>query len=121
MKLTIQERQVGDVTILELEGRLTLGDEAESLQRRLERLAKAGRNKIILNLEQVNRLDSVGLGTLLGGIKKVRTAGGDIRILRLSQQARDLLDLLGIRFKPDILQVFADERDALASFQPKLS
>jgi len=117
LALTIEERQVGEVTLLELDGRLTLGEEADALGARLERLLKAKRNRIVLRLAKLTRLDSVGIGTMLGALKTARAGGGDVRILQPSKQAGDVLDLLGLKARPDILRVFQDENEALASFE----
>lgn len=116
MALTILERQVGDVTILELDGRLTLGEETDRLRERLQKLLKARRPKLLLNLAKVSRIDSVGLGTMLGAIRPARAAGGDLRLLQLSRQANDVFQLLGVRSNPDLIAIFADEPAALESF-----
>ena len=117
MHLTIHERSSGEVTILELEGRLTLGPEADALHNHIKKLLKADKSKIVLELQKVIRLDSVGLGTMIGAVKSARSAGGDVRLLRLSKAASDVLDLLGLKLRPDILRIFGDEQEALESFR----
>lgn len=117
MDLSIQERSHGDVTILGLEGRLTLGPETDALHSHIKTLLKAGKNKIVLELGKVIRVDSVGLGTMIGAVKSARSAGGDVRLLRLSKAASDVLDLLGLKLRPDILRVFEDEQEAVDSFR----
>lgn len=117
MHLTIHERSHGEVTILELEGRLTLGPEADALHNHIKTLLKAGKNRIILELHKIIRVDSVGLGTMIGAVKSARSAGGDVRLLRLSKAASDVLDLLGLKVRPDILRIFEDEQEAVDSFR----
>lgn len=117
MRLVIQERQEGEITILTLEGTLVMGEEADALRDHTRRLLKARRTKIILQLEKVARLDSVGIGTIMDGVKRSRAAGGDVYLARLSKTAADVLGLLGLAHRPELLRIFPDEQAARAAFQ----
>ncbi len=121
MQLKIAERQVGEVTLLELEGRLTLGDETNAYRQHVKQLLDVRRSKIIVRLLKVNRLDSAGVGVLLASVKSARSAGGDLRLLELSQQVRDVLTLIGVVTKPDVVRIFLNEQEALESFPPTLA
>ncbi|MGH9862085.1 MAG: STAS domain-containing protein [Candidatus Acidiferrales bacterium] len=121
MPLKIEERQVDEVTLLELEGRLMLGEEVDALRQYVKNLLAACKTRIVVRLTKVDRLDSSGLGVLLASVKSARTAGGDLRLLQPSKQTGDVLDLLGLRTKPDVVRIFLDEQEALASFPPTLT
>jgi anti-sigma B factor antagonist len=116
MRLAIQERQEGVITVLTLEGALVMGEEADALRGHIKKLLKARRTNIILQLEQVARLDSVGIGTIMDGVKRTRAAGGDVYLARLSKTAADVLGLLGLAQRPELLRIFPDEQAALAAF-----
>jgi len=118
MRLKLQERQDGDVTVLELEGSLTLGAEADALREHVRRLLKARKIKIVLHLQKVNRLDSVGIGTMMDAVKHARAAGGDLRLAQLSKTAADVLGLLTLTQRPDLLAIFPNEQEAIASLRP---
>lgn len=119
MHLKVQPRQKGNVTILELEGRITLGAEADALYTNIRKLIDDQRPNVVLQLDKVIRIDSAGWGTVMRGVQSARTAGGDIRLLKPSQSARELLELLGLAARPDILRVFVDEREAVESFSAR--
>jgi anti-sigma B factor antagonist len=118
MRLNIQERQDGDVTVLELEGALILGPEADALRERVRQLLKARKVKIVLHLQNLNRLDSVGVGTMMDAVRRTRKAGGDLRLAQLSKTAADVLGLMTLTRRPDLLAIFPDEQEAIASLRP---
>lgn len=117
MRLKLQERESGPVTILELEGQLILGPEVDALRRAIQKLLKARKAKIVLHLGKLERLDSVGVGTMIDAVKSARRAGGDIRLLALSKNAQGVLTLLGLTRRPEWVRIFAQEQEALDSFQ----
>lgn len=117
MRLVIQERQEGAITVLTLEGALVMGDEADALRDHIKKLLKGRRVRIILQLEKLTRLDSVGIGTIMDGVKRSRAAGGDVYLASLSKTAADVLGLLGLAQCPELLRIFRDEQAALAAFQ----
>ena len=116
MHLKIQERRAGEVTILELEGRITLGAEADGLYREVRELLDHAHHKIVLQLEKVIRIDSAGWGSVMRSVGSARAAGGDVRLLKPSKSTRELLELLGLAARPEILRVFVDEQEAVESF-----
>ncbi len=116
MHLKIRERQAGDVTILELEGRVTLGAEADGFYRQVRELLDQGRNKIVVETQKVIRIDSAGWGSLMRSLNSARAAGGDVRLLKPSKPTRELLALLGLAARSEILEVFVDEQEAVESF-----
>ncbi len=118
MHLQIHQREAGQVTILELEGRLTLGEESDAMKEKFKNLLEASKNKIVVRLEKVIRVDSVGWGVVMHGVQTARDAGGDLHLLKPSRTVRQLLELLGLMLRPDLLRIFVDEQEALESFQP---
>ena len=116
MHLKIAQRAAGKATILELDGRVTLGAEADELYAQARKLIDAGRPNLILHIEKVIRIDSAGWGTVMRAVQSARTAGGDLRLLKPSKATREVLELLGLAARPEILRVFVDEQEAVESF-----
>lgn len=113
MPVTIHAREVGQVTILDIRGRLTLGDEIGQLRDAVRNLVAQGNKKIILNLEHVDYLDSSGVGELVGCFTTVRNAGGELKLLKLSQKVHDVLNVTKLYTVFDIRD---DEFQAIKSF-----
>ncbi len=116
-ELTLLERQRGDVTVLELEGRLLFGPEADLLRARIRGLVKAGKNKILLGLARVRRVDSVGLGTLIEAAAGARRHSGDVRLFGISERVAAVFSLLGLHSQPGLFLTFPDETQAYHSFR----
>lgn len=115
LRLLLEEQPEGEITLLRLQGELVLGPEAESLRAAVRSLVKQG---ILLDLESLTRLDSVGTGTLLDAVQFVREAGGEVALGALSLAARNVLDLLGLSRRPEQLRIFAtaaETRESLRS------
>jgi anti-sigma B factor antagonist len=91
MALKIDTREVAHVSILDVKGRIVLGDEIEDLRDAVRRLVADGKKKIILNLADVDYIDSSGVGELVGCFTTVRNAGGELKLLNLSQKVHDVL------------------------------
>lgn len=115
MALTIHEREREGITILDLKGRLTAGEEAGSLRERLRAEAAAGRTKVILNLAEVDYIDSTGLGTLVICYTSLQKAGGAVKLLNLNRRNVELLVLTKLS---TVFEIFNDEQDAVNSFFP---
>jgi len=113
MPLTIESRDVGKVTILDMRGRITLGDEIEDLRNAVRNLVAKGQKKIILNLAGVDYIDSSGVGELVGCFTTVRNAGGELKLLNLSQKVHDVLHVTKLYTVFDIRD---DEFNAVKSF-----
>ncbi|MBV9763031.1 MAG: STAS domain-containing protein [Acidobacteriaceae bacterium] len=113
MALEIRDREVEDVVVLDLEGRLIMGAEATALRGAIDSLTGKGKNRVILNLKQVDYIDSTGLGTLAVGHSSLEKAGGAMKLLNLSKRSAELLVLTKLS---TIFQMFDDEQAAINSF-----
>jgi anti-sigma B factor antagonist len=113
MALSIGTREVSHVTILDLQGRIVLGDEIDELRSAIRNLIDEGKKKIILNLADVDYIDSSGVGALVGGFTAVRNAGGELKLLNLSQKVHDVLHVTKLYTVFDIRD---DEFHAVKSF-----
>jgi anti-sigma B factor antagonist len=91
MSLKIDTREVAHVAILDVKGRIVLGEEIGELRDAVRNLVADGKKKIILNLVDVDYLDSSGVGELVGCFTTVRNAGGELKLLNLSQKVQDVL------------------------------
>jgi len=111
--MEIQERAVGEVTILDLSGKLVLGDGAGLLKDKVNSLAFQGRRHILLNLGNVSYVDSAGLGELVASYTTVARQRGDIKLLNLTKRAHDLLIITKL---VTVFDVFESETDAVNSF-----
>jgi len=113
MSLTIEMREVARVTILDVHGRIVLGDEIGDLRDAVRNLLADGKKKIILNLADVDYIDSSGVGELVGCYTTVRNAGGELKLLNLSQKVQDVLHVTKLYTVFDIRN---DEFTAVRSF-----
>src|ERR1044072_5733046 len=89
--INISERQAGDITILDLEGKVTIGEGSVALRTAIRRLLGEGKNKILLNLSGVGYIDSSGIGELVSSFTAVKKEGGTLKLLSLTQKIHDLL------------------------------
>lgn len=113
MALLIDSREVAHVTILDVRGRIVLGDEIHSLRDAVRNLIADGKQKIILNLAEVDYIDSSGVGELVGAFTTVRNAGGELKLLNLTQKVHDVLHVTKLYTVFDIRD---DEFQAVKSF-----
>jgi anti-sigma B factor antagonist len=115
MSLHIEQRESEGIVILDLKGPLTLGHGDLELRDRLPALHQSGKVNIVLNLKDVSRIDSTGLGTLVFGLARLRKAGGRLALVNLNRSPLELflLTKLAIAF-----EFFDDEQDAVNSFFP---
>ncbi len=111
-KLTI--REAGDVKILDLAGRITLGDASLALQQHMRNLVTEGHLKIVLNLAGVSFMDSAGIGELVSGYVSVTHNHGRVKLADLTKRIRDLLLVTRLY---SVLDIYETEADALRSFQ----
>lgn len=91
MALYIVEKLVSGVIVLDLRGHIVLGSETEALREHVKRLLEAGHRRMILNLEEVNYIDSSGLSTLVSSYASARRQGGELKLLNLTKRVQDLL------------------------------
>lgn len=111
--MQIEQRDVGDVTILDLKGKLTLGDGDELLKDKINSLVHQGRKHIILNLAGVPYIDSAGLGEIVRTYTTVSRQGGKLKLLNLTKRIEDLLSITKLL---TVFEVFESEQEALRSF-----
>lgn len=111
MKITI--RQIDDVTIADISGRIVLGEECAALRDVVQDLLDKGKIKIILNLAMVDYIDSSGLGNLISVFARVRKQGGELKLLKLTNKIHDLLQITKLY---TIFEIMDDEAAAVKSF-----
>jgi len=114
MALEIGEHQVEGVTVLALKGRITVG-EVTPVREKITQLLAEGRNKIVLDLANVDYIDSTGLGNLVISFTQVQKTGGALKLLNLNKRNVELLALTRLH---TIFEVFGEETDAVNSFFP---
>src|ERR1041385_1779496 len=113
-QLTINQRQAGDVAILDLNGEVRIGDSATALRGAIRELAAGGNKKILLNLAGVRYIDSSGIGELIANYTTVGRTGGQLKLLSLTEKVQDLLVITKLL---TVFDVYDNEADALASFK----
>jgi anti-sigma B factor antagonist len=113
MALKIDNREVAHISILDIGGRIVLGEEIQQLRDAVRELIKQGKKKIILNLANVDYIDSSGVGELVGSFTTVRNAGGELKLLNLTQKVEDVLHVTKLYTVFDIKD---DEFHAVKSF-----
>ncbi|MGI8493855.1 MAG: STAS domain-containing protein [Pyrinomonadaceae bacterium] len=112
-ELNISERQAGDVTILDLDGKITIGEGSIALRSTIRRLIGEGKKKILLNLAGVGYVDSSGIGELVSSFTAVNKESGQLKLLNLTQKIQDLLAITKLL---TVFDTFENEGDALASY-----
>jgi anti-sigma B factor antagonist len=113
-QLVINQRQAGDVTILDMEGELRIGDSSTALRSAIRNLASGGNTKILLNLAGVKYIDSSGIGELIANYTTVGRSGGQLKLLNLTEKVQDLLVITKLL---TVFDVYDNEADALSSFK----
>ncbi len=115
MAFEIEEREHEGICILDLKGRLTVGEPVSNLREKIRELADDGKVNVVLNLEGVDYIDSTGLGGLVISFTTLKKAGGALKILNLSKRNVELLILTKLT---TVFELFGDEQDAVNSFFP---
>ena len=113
-ELNIKERQAGDVTILDMDGKITIGEGSVALRSAIRRLLEEGKKNILLNLGGVGYVDSSGIGELVSSFTTTNNQGGSLKLLNLTQKIQDLL---GITKLLTVFDTFEDEQSALQSYK----
>jgi anti-sigma B factor antagonist len=111
--MEIDERAIGDVIVLDLKGRITLGEGDELLKDKVNSLVNQGHRKVILNLAQVPYIDSAGLGEIVRTYTTVSRQGGSLKLLNLTKRITDLLSITKLL---TVFETFDSEHDAIKSF-----
>ena len=113
MSVKLTTRQVGDVTVVDAAGRITLGEGASTFRDPIRDLAAGGHRKILLNLAEISYIDSSGIGELVSGFTTVANQGGTVKLLNLTKRVQDLLQITKLY---TVFEVFDDEAKAVQSF-----
>lgn len=115
MELTTSTREANGVTIITLSGRLRLGDETRVVRDLVKELVEQDRKLLVLELGQLEYIDSAGLGALVACFSAVRRSGGSLKLLQPSKKVREQLTVTRLL---DVFESFEDEAQAVASFAP---
>ncbi len=113
MSMKASTRQVDGVTIVDLSGRITLGEGSVVLREAVKDLLGKGQKKILLNLGDVSYIDSSGIGELVSAFTSVRNQGGELKLLHLTKKVHDLLQITKLY---TVFDVKDDEAGAIAAF-----
>jgi anti-sigma B factor antagonist len=111
--MEIVERTVNEVTVLDLKGKMTLGEGDELLKDRINSLLADGKKKLVLNLEGVPYIDSAGLGEIVRTFTTVSRQGGKLKLLNLTKRIEDLLSITKLL---TVFETFESEPEAIKSF-----
>jgi anti-sigma B factor antagonist len=107
-------REVNAITIVDLSGRISLGEGSALLRKTVRDLLDHGQTKILLNLGDVNYIDSSGIGELVSGFTAVRSREGELKLLNLTKKVHDLLQITKLF---TVFEVYSDEGTAVGSFR----
>jgi anti-sigma B factor antagonist len=114
-ELNINERQAGDVTVLDLSGKITIGEGSVALRAGIRRLLEEGKKRILLNLAGVSYVDSSGIGELVSSYTAIgKEDGGQLKLLNLTQKIQDLLTITKLL---TVFDVYDNEAEALNSYK----
>jgi len=111
------ERQVGDITIMDVEGRIVFGDGEQEFRDAVTRVIEAGHVKLVINLAEVPYLDSAGISQLVRTHVTTANRGGRMKMLKLTRRVRELLTITRLL---TVMEAFESEEDAVASFKGPL-
>jgi anti-sigma B factor antagonist len=111
--MDIKERVVGGVSILDLSGKIVLGEGDLQVKERIKDLLADGQRRILLNLAEVNYIDSAGLGSLISSYTTTKREGGTLKLVNLTKRIQDLLAITKLI---TVFETFENEPEALASY-----
>ena len=113
MSLKLNTRHAGDVAIIEISGKITLGEGSSAIRDAMRDAMAKGNKKILLNLSEVSFIDSTGIGDLVAGFTSITNDGGSGKLLGLAKRVKDVLVITKLY---TIFEIFDDEATALQSF-----
>ena len=113
MSVKLTTRQVGDVTVIDAVGRITLGEGASTFRDTIRSLASNGHKKMLLNLAEVSYIDSSGIGEMVSGFTTVTNQGGQVKLLNLTKRVKDLLQITKLY---TVFDVHDNEASAVRAF-----
>jgi len=117
LNLYINERRIEDVTVLDLKGRIRLTDRTRGLHKSIRSLVEKGKTRILLNLSQVTHIDASGLDELVASCVTARNQGGEIKLLHLTEQMREVITTANLSA---LFDIYNNEYDAIAGFNRKV-
>jgi anti-sigma B factor antagonist len=112
-RLITNRRQSGSITIVDLRGTIDLGEASLTLRRTIHDLLESGRTKIILNLGEVDSMDSAGVGELVGAYMPVKSKGGEMKFLNPTKKVHGILQITQL---DKVFEIYTDEQTAVRSF-----
>lgn len=113
MSVKLNVRQVGDVSVVDVAGRITLGEGSSALRDTVREMVGKGQKKLLLNLSDVSYIDSSGIGELVSGFTTVTNSGGQLKLLGLQKRVKDLLQITKLY---TVFDVHEEESTAVRSF-----
>ena len=113
MSVKLTTRQIGDVSVVDVAGRITLGEGSSALRDTLREMVGKGQKKILLNLGEVSYIDSSGIGELVSAFTTVTNGGGQLKLLNLTKRVKDLLQITKLY---TVFDVHEDEAGAVRAF-----
>jgi len=113
MSMNMKTRHVNGTTILDLSGRITLGEGSVTIRDEVRNVLATGSNKILLNLGDITYIDSSGIGELVSAFTSVKNGGGELKLLNLTKKVHDLLQITKLY---TVFDVKDDEASAIAAF-----
>ena len=113
MSVKVTTRQVGDVIVADVTGRLTLGEASSTFREALSGIVKSGHKKVLLNLGGVSYLDSSGIGELVAGYTTLSNAGGKLKLVNLTEKVQNPLQTTKLY---TVFDIYKDEATAVRSF-----
>ena len=114
MSLKIANSEVDSVSVVELDGRIVLGEESNSLREKLKSMVAAGKKKIVLNLGNIKYIDSTGLGTLVAAHLSAKTQGASVRLCQLGKKFHEIMQVTKLL---TVFDVYDTQAAAVGSFQ----
>ena len=111
--VVVREREEGSVTVVQLNGRLTVGEGSDTLNTRLEQLLNAGRIRLVLDCSKATAIDSQGISALVRGLISARKRGGNLKLLKPVKRVREVLTITRLL---EVIESFDDEQAAIHSF-----
>jgi anti-sigma B factor antagonist len=114
MSMKVATRQVDGVTILDLSGRITLGEGSVTLRDAVHDLLTKGSRKILLNLGDISYIDSSGIGEMVSAFTSVRNAGGELKLLNLTKKVHDLLQITKLY---TVFDIWDSETSAITAYK----
>jgi anti-sigma B factor antagonist len=114
MALNTVEKEVNGVTVVEVAGRITLGEESNQLRTLLKDILSRGKTRLILDLAEVSYIDSAGLGTLVAGYTSAQNQGANLKLANLTKRFREQLNITKL---VTVFDVYGSVSDAVKSFE----